>query len=442
MAIELLEKLKSYEKRQLKQTNFGVTGFGSLLVLCIQPNSVKATNGDEAKTGYGTDQVKKRCSIVFLAGRDCSNAYNYLRSLSTIRLSSQYELIIINNGSAAIDSYAKSFLDDVKVIRPQTGLRFVQLCILAAQQGQGEYVLFSRCQIDEAWLDKTIDQLETMNMKIAIPKENNYILVNRVAFLDTGSFEGLVEKQESKQPEKKRLSYHHMYLAELNRLAGVRGKNVLAVGCHWGLECDLLVRMGAKEVTGLDVVDDVGKDYPHPQIKHVRSSAETMPFEDNSFDICSSIATLEHIPNPRAALEEMVRVTAKRGILYCFAAPLWNSAFGHHREGIFPPWIHLRKKSADEMKSYYKDRCKQIIKSRTIEAYIDEIYSESYNQTSIREYKSIVADLFRITSPIHIQFGINYKDMELLTPSILSELQDYSEDELLTDRLKLVLRKI
>lgn len=405
MAIELLEKLKSYEKRQLKQTHFGVTGFGSLLVLCIQPNSVKATNGDEAKTGYGTDQVKKRCSIVFLTGRDCSNAYNYLRSLSTIRLSSQYELIIINNGSAAIDSYAKSCLDDVKVIRPQTGLRFVQLCILAAQQGQGEYVIFSRCQIDEAWLDKTIDQLETMKMKIAIPKEKNYILVNRVAFLDTGSFEGLVEKQEkapkSKPPEKIRLSYQHIYLAELNRLADVRGKNVLVVGCLWGLECDLLVRMGAKEVTGLDVIDNVGKNYPHPQIKYVRSSAETMPFEDNSFDICSSVATLEHIPNPRAALEEMVRVTAKRGILYCFAAPLWNSAFGHHKDKIFPndPWIHLRKKNADEMKSYYKDRCKQIIKSDPLEAHIDSVYSEDFNQTSIREYKSIVADLFRITSP-------------------------------------------
>ncbi len=383
-------------------------------MLRLQPNRVKAISGVEIRTGSGTDQVKKRCSIVFFTGRDCSDAYNYLRSLSITRLSSQYELIIINNSPVAIDeSYVKSCINDVKIIRPQTELQFVQLCILAAQQAQGEYVIFSQCQIDESWLDKVIDQLEAMKAEIAIPEENNYILVNRVAFLDTGSFEGSVEKQESEPPEKEQQSYHHLLLAELNRHADVRGKNVLAVGCNRGFECDLLVLMGAKEVTGLDVIEDVGKDYPHPQIRYVRSSAETMPFEDNSFDICSSIATLEHIPNPRSALKEMVRVTARRGILYCQAAPLWNSAFGHHKKDIFPndPWIHLRKKTAEGMKSYYKDCYKQIIKSGTLEGHIDYVYSKAFNRTSTREYKSIVADLFRITSPIHIEFGINYKDL-------------------------------
>jgi SAM-dependent methyltransferase len=207
--------------------------------------------------------------------------------------------------------------------------------------------------------------------------------------------------------------------------------------------------MGAREVTGLDVIEDVGKDYPHPRIRYVSCSAEKMPFEDNSFDICCSIATLEHIPNPKAALEEMVRVTARRGIIYCQAAPLWNSAFGHHEKNVFPnePWIHLRKKTADEMKSHYKDRCKEIVGSGhlegPLEGHIDYIYSSKhFNRLSTQEYKSIAADLLRVTSPIHINFGINYKNMELLTPSILSELKDYSEEELLTGGLRLVLRKI
>jgi len=387
-------------------------------VLCTQPNSIKAISSIKARPDYATDQVKKRCSIVLFINRDNLNVYNYFRSLSTSILSNKYEFLIINNSPISIDeSHIKSYMDNVKVIRPQVGLKFVQLCILAAQQAKGKYVIFSQLQLDENWLDKTIDQIETLQMKIATPEEKNYILVNRMDFLDTGSFEGLAAKQESEPPVKEKQSYHHLLLAELNRYA---------------------------DVTGLDVTEKIGKDYPHSQIKYVRCSAETMPFEDNSFDMCCSIATLEHIPNPRAALEEMVRVTAKRGVLYCYAAPLWNSAYGHHKKDIFPndPWIHLRKKTADEMKFYYKDRCKEIIESDSPEGHINYIYSKHFNQISAREYKSIVADILRITSPIHIDFGLNYQHMELLTPSILSELQDYSEDELLTGSLKLVLRKI
>jgi ubiquinone/menaquinone biosynthesis C-methylase UbiE len=335
-------------------------------------------------------------------------------------------------------------MDNVKIVRPPLGLKFVQLCILAAQHAKGKYVIFSQLQLEESWLDKLIDQLETRDANIAIPDDKNYILVNRMDFLNIGSFEGLSAKQASEPLTKEQHSYHHLLLVELNKYADVRGKNVLVVGCNTGLECDLLIRMGAKEVTGLDVIEDVGKEYPHPKIRYVRCSAETMPFEDNSFDICSSIATLEHIPNPRAALEQMVRVTVRRGILYCHAAPLWNSAFGHHKKDIFPnePWIHLRKKNSEGMKSYYKNHSAYITDLNSLEGHIDYIYSEEFNRISSQEYRSIVADLFRSTIPIHIEFGLNNKNLELLTPNILSELQDYSEDELLTDSFRLVLRKI
>ena len=70
------------------------------------------------------------------------------------------------------------------------------------------------------------------------------------------------------------------------------------------------------------------------------------------------------------------------------------------------------------------------------------IYSKAFNRTSTREYKTIVADLLRVTSPIHIEFDLNYKNLELLKPDILNELQDYNEEELLTGSLKIVLRKI
>ncbi len=414
-------------------------------MLCVQPNNTKVINSVKTATGYGTDRVKKRCSIVLFIGTDCPNAYNYVHSLLATSLPGLYELIIINNSSVAIDeSHIKTIIDDIKIIKPPAGLDFVQLCLLAAQEAKGEYTIFSQCQLDENLLDNVIERLENLKVKIVIPVEKNFILVNRAAFLDKGSFDRLAHKQESTKQEKEQKSYHQNLLNDMRKYVDIRNQTVLDVGCNRGLECDLLACMGAKEVTGLDIIEDVGQGYPHPRIRYVRGSAEKIPFKDNSFDICCSMATLEHVLNPKDALEEMVRVTAKRGIIYCFAAPLWNSAFGHHKETIFPndPWIHLRKKNAEGMKSYYKDRCKEIIQSAPIGSHIDYIYSDGYNQISTREYKSIVADLFQIVSPVHIRFGMNFKHLELLTPDILSELQDYSEEELLTSSLRLVMRKV
>lgn len=404
-------------------------------------NNINAISSIKTKPDQITDIAKKRCSIVLFTNRNNLNVYNYLHSLSTSRVSGQYEVLIINNGPTLIDeSYLNTYMDNVKIIRPPLGLKFIQLCLLAAQQATGKYIIFSQQQLNENRLNKLMTQLETSKAKMAIPEEKNYILVNRTDFLNTGSFEGLTAKQESEQQRKEQQTYHHILLAELNRYEDVRGKSVLVVGCNRGLECDLLIRMGAKEATGLDVSEHIGEEYQHPRIRYVRSSAEMMPFEDNSFDVCFSIATLEHIPNPKVALNEMVRVTSKRGIIYCQAAPLWNSAFGHHMKNKYPdePWIHLRKKNAIGMKSYYRDKTK----SCSFDSNIDYIFSKAFNRTSTKEYKSIVADILHATSPIHIGFNLNYTHSELLKPYILAELQDYSEDELLTDGLRLVLRKV
>ena len=108
-------------------------------MLCTQPNSIKAISSIKARPDYAADQVKKRCSIVLFTNRDNLNVYNYFRSLSTSILSNKYEFLIINNSPISIDeSHIKSYMDNVKVIRPQVGLKFVQLCILAAQQAKGK----------------------------------------------------------------------------------------------------------------------------------------------------------------------------------------------------------------------------------------------------------------------------------------------------------------
>jgi len=64
-----------------------------------------------------------------------------------------------------------------------------------------------------------------------------------------------------------------------------------------------------------------------------------MPFPDSAFDAAWSIWTLEHVPNPEMALNEMRRVVKSNG--YVLLQPAWNT----------DPWLPrgLRKRPYGEL---------------------------------------------------------------------------------------------
>lgn len=53
-------------------------------------------------------------------------------------------------------------------------------------------------------------------------------------------------------------------------------------------------------------------------------------FADGSFDVVFSYDAFEHLADPEAALEELIRVTAPGGLIYLNFGPLYNSAYGLH----------------------------------------------------------------------------------------------------------------
>ena len=240
-------------------------------------------------------------------------------------------------------------------------------------------------------------------------------------------------------------SYHYILANELNSITSIEGKSVLVIGCSYGLECQILLSLGAKRIVGVDIIENLGKDYAHPKIEYHRIKAEDMPFDDNMFDVSCSFATFEHVQDPYKALLNMIKVTAKHGVIYCQAAPLWNSPFGHHKKDIFPddPWIHLRKGSPGEMMSYYENICDNIIQGHKIRDHIDYIFSDEFNRISVFDLKKMINSVLDITSPINIRFGMNFNDYyHLLTPTLKSELINYTDEELLTDSITLILRKL
>ncbi|MBY5689333.1 class I SAM-dependent methyltransferase [Rhizobium leguminosarum] len=128
--------------------------------------------------------------------------------------------------------------------------------------------------------------------------------------------------------------------------------DVLVVGANTGKDCSYFIEFGAKSVTGLDVIEDIGKEYQHAKVRYVRESAEAMSFANESFDLVYCYATMEHVPDVASAFSEMARVVRKGGYIYSLAAPLWRSPLGHHM-GEFEgsPWIHLVK-SREEIIDY------------------------------------------------------------------------------------------
>ena len=51
---------------------------------------------------------------------------------------------------------------------------------------------------------------------------------------------------------------------------------------------------------------------------------------DASFDIVSSFDSFEHMPDPEAALDQIVRVTRQGGLIFLDFGPLYASAWGLH----------------------------------------------------------------------------------------------------------------
>ncbi|GEM_PF-958311 len=94
----------------------------------------------------------------------------------------------------------------------------------------------------------------------------------------------------------------------------LKNKKVLEIGCGRGAFQDLV-----HDWTGVDIASSTQK---YIKKEFVVASADKLPFNSESFDAIWSITALEHVSNPEAALEEIVRVLKPGGVAYL--APAWH----------------------------------------------------------------------------------------------------------------------
>jgi len=85
---------------------------------------------------------------------------------------------------------------------------------------------------------------------------------------------------------------------------------LLDVGCGRGYFLKNLQNTNI-ELTGVDLFETLNILNSH----YVKGNAESLPFEDDSFDVVTSSHTLEHVINIREAVAEIKRVSSKQIII-------------------------------------------------------------------------------------------------------------------------------
>jgi SAM-dependent methyltransferase len=123
--------------------------------------------------------------------------------------------------------------------------------------------------------------------------------------------------------------YSRLLAPQLADFAGVcAGQRVLDVGCGPGaLTAELVKRLGVAAVSAVDPSAPfvAATAERHPGVDVRLAAAEQLPFQDAVFDASLAQLVVLLMENPKLGVEEMVRVTRKRGVV---AACVWDYAGG------------------------------------------------------------------------------------------------------------------
>ena len=106
--------------------------------------------------------------------------------------------------------------------------------------------------------------------------------------------------------------------------------SVLDWGCGKGHVSKLIRDLGPKSLDSCDILserDDSAFGQEVPLIKQfgiqVRALEHeyVLPYDSATFDVVLSVGVLEHVPNDRASLAEIVRILRPGGLFFCFFLP-------------------------------------------------------------------------------------------------------------------------
>lgn len=130
-------------------------------------------------------------------------------------------------------------------------------------------------------------------------------------------------------------------VSQIAQWARLDGRRVIDIGGGPGYFADAFTAAGA-HYAGIE--PDAGELTARGTIgaDSVRASGLALPIASGSVDIAMSSNVLEHVPEPEAMADEMVRITRQGGLIYISWTP-WLSPWGGHETA---PWHYLGGKRA------------------------------------------------------------------------------------------------
>jgi len=126
-------------------------------------------------------------------------------------------------------------------------------------------------------------------------------------------------------------------------------KVVLDMGCGAAGKSLYYISRGAKMLTGVDIVEHYKPEalalaeklgYAD-RFNFVVASALDLPFENITFDTIIMNDFMEHVSDPKAALQEALRLLSPKGKIFVNFPPYYHPFGAHLSDTINMPWVHL-----------------------------------------------------------------------------------------------------
>lgn len=203
------------------------------------------------------------------------------------------------------------------------------------------------------------DNENTQKSKIEETIRKRWTTLNQ-QWMGNKKFDELIEKKLHSH----QMQYRHLSYLESN-LGTLEGKNILDVGCGEG---GFVVALKEKNLKALGV--DISRDaleIAHLQLAYrehlgnpniiCQTDGHHLPFPDNSFDLITSIDTLEHIPNLEGFMREVQRTLRKGGYFYA-NTPNRHWPYETHCRMYFLHWVPYPLREPI-IKSFFPKRLKK-----------------------------------------------------------------------------------
>jgi len=165
---------------------------------------------------------------------------------------------------------------------------------------------------------------------------------NKSSGLGKESFDILLNKYQNTNPgrsyEQSEINNRGMIAADklLSMKSGKHANDFLEIGCGEGHIPGFLAYRG-KNATGIDIDGSRFKSrYINFGAKLMVAKANSLPFNDETFDFVFSYSTFEHLHDLYGVLNEVFRVLRPNGHLFISFGPLYNSPYGLHAYHAIP----------------------------------------------------------------------------------------------------------